>query len=240
MYKNFLFDLDGTLLPMDMEKFTEIYFASLCKKCCPIIGVEPDTLVKAVWKGTTAMVKNDNSVSNKDAFWEAASAVCGKELAPFIGQFDRYYEDDFLTTKQATSLNEYAAKSVELIKKNGGRLIAATNPIFPRIATERRLRWAGVSPEDFELITSYENCGSCKPNLLYYKTICEKTGIKPEESLIVGNDVDEDMCAAELGFDTYLITDCLINRSSKDISVYKNGSFKDFYDFLTDCINTKN
>lgn len=26
MYKNYLFDLDGTLLPMNMEKFVKLYF----------------------------------------------------------------------------------------------------------------------------------------------------------------------------------------------------------------------
>ena len=49
---------------------------------------------------------------------------------------------------------------------------------------------------------------------------------------MVGNDVDEDMCAAKLGFDTFLITDCLINRRDKSISKYKHSSFKDFYDWL--------
>ena len=32
MYKNFLFDLDGTLLPMDMEYFTKLYLSALCKR----------------------------------------------------------------------------------------------------------------------------------------------------------------------------------------------------------------
>ena len=48
-----------------------------------------------------------------------------------------------------------------------------------------------------------------------------------------GNDVDEDLCSAKLGFDTYLITDTIVNRDNKDYSDYKNGSFEEFYkDFL--------
>ena len=58
---------------------------------------------------------------------------------------------------------------------------------------------------------------------------------KPEDSIMVGNDVDEDMCAAKLGFDTYLITDCLINRSEKDINRWKHGSFEDFYRLVVSC-----
>ena len=86
---------------------------------------------------------------------------------------------------------------------------------------------------DFELVTTYENFGCCKPNLKYFEEICKKQDIKPEDSIMIGNDVDEDLCSAKLGFDTYLITDTIVNRDNKDYSDYKNGSFEEFYkDFL--------
>ena len=49
---------------------------------------------------------------------------------------------------------------------------------------------------------------------------------------MIGNDVDEDMCASRLGFSTYLITDCLINRKDKNINVYNHGTFEDFFKSL--------
>ncbi len=234
MYKNYLFDLDGTLLPMDMEQFTKLYFGSLCKRFVPVLKVDADTLVRAIWKGTGAMAKNDNSMLNKDIFWKTASDICNMDLTPYIEQFDDYYKNEFIFAKQATGFTPYAKKCVDYIKKNGGRLIAATNPIFPKIATYRRLEWAGVSPEDFEFITTYENSGCCKPNLKYFEMICDECGIKPEESIMIGNDVDEDLCSAQLGFDTYLVTDCIVNRENKDYSNFKNGSFESFYKFLTE------
>lgn len=233
MYKNYLFDLDGTLLPMDMEKFVKLYFSSLCKKCAPVIKIEPEVLIKAVWAGTDAMTKNDNSCPNKEVFWKTAGAVANTDLVKYDDLFTEYYENEFIAPKDATSVTPYAKKSIDFIKKNGGRLIAATNPIFPFVATKRRLEWAGVSPDDFELVTTYENFGCCKPNLQYFEEICKKQDIKPEESIMVGNDVDEDLCSAKLGFDTYLITDTIVNRQNKDYSSYKNGSFEQFYkDFL--------
>ena len=234
MYKNFLFDLDGTLLPMDMDLFIKLYFKSVCKRFVPILNVDSDTLIKALWYGTKQMGLNDGTKTNKDVFWKAAEEVCGKSLVEYIEQFDDYYCNEFIAAKRATTVNPYAKKSVEYIKEHGGRLIAATNPIFPEVATRRRLEWAGVSPEDFEYITFYENSSSCKPNLKYYEDICEKCDINPKESIMIGNDVDEDMCSEKLGFDTFLITDSLVNRDNKDFSKYKNGSFQSFYDFLTD------
>lgn len=47
----------------------------------------------------------------------------------------------------------------------------ATNPIFPKVATESRIRWAGLQPEDFELYTTYEKTCHCKPNPAYYTDI---------------------------------------------------------------------
>ena len=96
-----------------------------------------------------------------------------------------------------------------------------------------RLLQQNADLNDFELVTTYENFGCCKPNLKYFEEICKKQDIKPEDSIMIGNDVDEDLCSAKLGFDTYLITDTIVNRDNKDYSDYKNGSFEEFYkDFL--------
>lgn len=63
-----LFDLNGTLLPMNQEVFTKAYFNGICAKTAPL-GYEPMSLVAAIWAGTAAMEKNDGGQCNKDAFW---------------------------------------------------------------------------------------------------------------------------------------------------------------------------
>lgn len=152
MYKNYLFDLDGTLLPMDMEKFVKLYFSSLCKRCTPVIKIEPDTLIKAMWAGTDAMTKNDNSRTNREVFWETAGKVSGADLEKFDDLFTDYYENEFIVPKDATSFTPYAKKSIDFIKKNGGRLIAATNPIFPFVATNADLNGQEFLPMILNLL----------------------------------------------------------------------------------------
>ena len=232
MYKNYLFDLDGTLLPMDMEKFVEIYLASICKKFAPNIGIDPKLFAKGIWKGSGAMGKNDGDCLNIEVFWRTMNDVCGKDMRVFSDDFDDYYRNEFIAARQATSVTPYAKKSVELIKQHGGKMIVATNPIFPKAATYRRIEWAGLDVNDFEFITTYDNSSRCKPNLNYFYDICSICGIVPEESIMIGNDVDEDMCASRLGFDVYLVKDCMINRRNKDLRYYKSGSFEDFYNWL--------
>ena len=114
----------------------------------------------------------------------------------------------------------------------GLRVALATNPIFPAVATESRIRWAGLEPEDFELYTTYENIGYCKPNPDYYREIAKRLGVQPEECLMVGNDVTEDMVAQSIGMQVFLLTDCLINKERKDISLYPRGSFLQLLDHI--------
>ena len=94
------------------------------------------------------------------------------------------------------------------------------------------MKWAGVSPDDFALYTTYENVCFCKPNLNYYKDVLSRIGAKAEDCLMVGNDVDEDMVAENLGMSVFLLTDCMINKSGKDISGYPHGDFDDLKKLL--------
>lgn len=235
MYKNFLFDLDGTLLPMNMEHFVNIYLSTFCKRFSPVFGISAELIADAFYKGLAAMIKNNGSKLNKDVFYDTASEIIGLDMRDYSEELDDYYLSEFTEAKKAAEYTPASKRCIDFLKVNkpvNGKLIAATNPIFPEIATLRRLAWAGVSGNDFDYITVFENSSYCKPNLNYYKSVCEKCSIKPQESIMIGNDVEEDMCAAELGFDTYLITDCVINRNNKDYSGLKHGTFEEFYNFL--------
>ena len=108
----------------------------------------------------------------------------------------------------------------------------ATNPIFPARATQWRIQWAGLKPEDFEWYTAYENSSHSKPNPAYYRDVLARLNVKPEECLMVGNDVGEDMIAEQLGMKVFLLTDCIINKTNADISAYPHGNFDDLKSFL--------
>ncbi len=139
--------------------------------------------------------------------------------------FDEFYATDFQKIKDVCGFTTKAAELIQHIKEKGYRIALATNPLFPSVATESRIRWAGLQPEDFELYTTFETSHYCKPNLDYYKEILKQLQTVPEECLMVGNDVSEDMIAEQLVMRVFLLTDCLINKQNIDISVYPNGDF---------------
>jgi len=231
MIKAILFDLDGTLLPMDEEIFIKDYFAALIKKISPH-GYNPDQLVSGIWKATKSMMTNNGEKLNEHVFWEDFSKTMGEEVLEHMPLFEDFYNNDFDLLSTSCGYNEKAKEVVDKVKSMGYRVVLATNPVFPKAATEKRLKWVGLSPQDFELCTTYENTSYCKPNIKYYEHILNEIGCKAEECLMVGNNATEDMIASTLGMKVFLITDCLINKEEKDISNYPNGSYDDLIKYI--------
>lgn len=226
-----LFDLDGTLLPMDQDVFVGAYFRGLAGKLAPH-GYDPDALVKGIWAGTGAMVKNDGAVSNEEAFWRTFADLFGERAREDEPIFAEFYATEFQKVREVCGFDPKAKETVETIRAMGLKTVLATNPIFPAIATRSRVRWVGLDPDDFLLVTTYENSRYCKPNPEYYRQILRELDLKPSECLMVGNDVTEDMAAREVGMDVFLLPRCLINKAEKDISMYRQGGFDDLLAYI--------
>jgi len=229
--KAVLFDLDGTLLPMVQEDFIKAYFGGIAKRLAPH-GYEAEKLINAIYMGTGAMIKNATDFNNENVFWNTFSSIFGDNARQDEKLFTEYYNLDFDNVKKVCGFNQKAKEVVEKVKAMGFRTFLATNPIFPSIATHKRIKWAGLKAEDFEYITTYENSNRCKPNIEYYKQILEKANLMPEECLMVGNDVEEDMVAKKLGMKVFLLTDNIINKNNKDISIYPQGDFDNLLQFI--------
>jgi len=229
--KAVLFDLDGTLLPMDYDGFLKLYFGNLGKYMAGY-GYDPEALVKNVWTGTKAMIANDGSCMNETKFWDVFAQIYGVDVLQDKVLLDDFYREDFVKAKEACGYASQAKETVELAKSLGLRTVLATNPIFPMIATRQRIAWAGLERTDFELCTTYENIGVCKPNPAYYEEIAKRLGVRREDCIKGGKKVSEDMGAESIGMQVFLLTDCLLNKNEEDISRYSKGSFSELQAYL--------
>lgn len=236
--KTVLFDLDGTLLPMDMKVFMETYLQELALKGAQL-GYDGKELVQIVMDGVGAMMKNDGSMTNEKRFWQLFIAHFGGDMNKHIKVFEEFYEKDFPRVAKAVQPTALANKAVQILKEKGYELVLATNPLFPRIATLERMRWAGLDSSDFTLITTYENSRFAKPNVDYYREILAAIDAKPEECLMIGNDVTEDLVVTQLGMQVYLVTDDLINSNGTDYASVPHGNRIEMVDFLSTLPNRK-
>ena len=78
-YSSILFDLDGNLLPMDMDNFINLYFGALAQYMVPY-GFEPKEFIDGIWAGTKAMIKNDGTMANEERFWNTFAEKLGERV----------------------------------------------------------------------------------------------------------------------------------------------------------------
>ncbi len=225
MITTILFDLDGTLLPMDQEVFVKAYFGGMAAWMAPH-GYEAKPLIDAIWQGTAAMVRNTGERTNEEAFWDCFAGIFGEKSRRDIPLFDAFYVQEFYKVQAVCGRHPHVPALIRALQGAGLRLVLATNPIFPPVATHARIGWAGLAPADFVYCTTYDNSRHCKPHPDYYRDILAHLSLTPEECLMVGNDVAEDMVAATLGMKVFLLTDCLINKAGTDITRYPRGDIE--------------
>ena len=231
MVDTILFDLDGTLLSIDMEEFMHSYFQAVARSFHRLS--ETSSLLRNIMKATEYMVRNtEKTKTNRDAFEEEFQRLMGCDIAPLMSRFEEFYRTDFKNIKSIVRHQPLCAKIVETVIKKGYDVVLATNPLFPRIAIEERVRWAGIDPGCFSLITSFEEMHYCKPRIEYYREVLEIISKGPEDCLMVGNDAEEDMIARKLGMKTFLLDAHLIKRAKALPPVDYMGGYDDLYDFV--------
>ncbi|MBO7357167.1 MAG: HAD family hydrolase [Lachnospiraceae bacterium] len=231
-YKAIMFDLDGTLIPMDYDVFTKYYFKGICKKAAENGITDSENLVKVIWAGTKDMVMNDGSRPNEEAFWERFTKETGIEKEAVNDFFLDYYRNEFGLVKNVVEDNPLAKVAVDTAREKAQYVILATNPLFPMDGQRQRMSWVDLKENDFDLVTCYESDYYCKPNPQYFTEICKKFDLDPKECLMIGNDENEDMYAAtQAGFSCFLVTDTMI-KSEKHPWDGPRGSFEEMVEML--------
>jgi FMN phosphatase YigB (HAD superfamily) len=200
--KAILFDLDGTLIEVEMDKFIPQYLKLLASNVTHL--VRSSKFISKLMIASEAVDKNDGSKTNEEVFEETFFPLIGytrEEINPYI---DKFYEKDFPKLRQYTRQKPDARKVMETAFDKGYDIVIATTPLLPETAIRQRLEWAGVADFPYKLITSLENSRANKPSLLYYEFIIKSIDHSAEACLMVG-DEDKDMVAALLGIKTYFI-----------------------------------
>ena len=198
-----LFDLDGTLLDLDTGEFMGRYFRAI--RAIPTPGWHGD-LLDAVAMATEQMLGRHPGRTNADVFWRRFEEVTGRPQVEWVPVFEEFYRADFPGLQEGAGPNEGALRAFRTARARGLTVVVATNPMFPRVAVDHRLAWAGLGdlPDDV-LVTSYETSTACKPWPEYFAEVAAEIGIPPAECLMVGDDPSMDLGARGAGMKTWLL-----------------------------------
>lgn len=201
-----LLDLDDTLLDNSMDTFLPAYFQAIGKHLSHI--VPPDKLLPLLLSSTREMVENNRiDRSLKQVFDQAFYPALGVQPKEIQESIDSFYSNAFPSLRSLTQPRPDAVALIREAVKRKYRLVLATSPLFPRTAIEQRVNWAGLSPEDFSLIPSYETNYFTKPNPAYFAELLASLGWPEGPVVMVGDDLFNDILPAQkAGFRTYWLS----------------------------------
>ncbi|MCK8113995.1 HAD family hydrolase [Anaerosoma tenue] len=202
-----LFDLDGTLLDLDLDAFLRRYFVALEDAARPIFASdgERSVFMESLTHSVRAMMDPHPGRTNRDVFFAHMLERSGVDMELHWPVFESFYAEVFPTLVGAACPAKGARRAVSTAIDLGLRVAIATNPIFPRVAIDHRLRWAGVHDLPVQVVTTYEQMLACKPLAEYYRQTCEMLETDPRDCMMVGDDRALDMPASDIGMQTFYV-----------------------------------
>ena len=211
-FKAILFDLDGTLINVDLNQFIPGYLKLLANSVAHLIP--PKKMVPAILKASEFINNNDGKITNEEVYLKEFFPIEGYEEDDLLPFFTKFYEEDFKELQKFTKKKPEARKVIQTAFNKNYKVVIATTPVLPLTAIEQRLDWAGIGDFPYDLITSIENSCATKPNLLYYQLIFKFLNLSAKECIMVGDEA-KDMVCAKLGSQTFLVNSSNTNLTAE-------------------------
>ncbi|NIQ93682.1 MAG: HAD family hydrolase [Desulfuromonadales bacterium] len=217
-----LFDLDGTLIDVEMPRFIPAYVAGLGRHfldCVPL-----HQFARVALQTVHALVHvEDGGCSNEERFLGALERHLGVGPELYRQRLAAFCEDGLTELAPLVGAVPEARSLVETCLERDLPVVIATNPVFSRSVIDARLDWGGLGDFDFELVTTLENSRFCKPSPRYFLDLASELGVAPSECLMVGNDTGHDLAACSIGMPTFLVDTWAVEREESFAPDYRGG-----------------
>lgn len=210
--KAVLFDLDGTLLRVQMAEFIPRYIQGLAQCCVEVVA--PKKFEQAMLSAIRSLIRfcGDGQLTNEQRLFSILQQQLNVPETVLQQAFAAYRHNGMEELQGLVKSIPLARVIVNDCLQQQIPVVLATNPVFPEFMISARLEWAGLGDLHFEHVTSYENSYYCKPQSGYFQAIAEQIGIEPQHCLMVGNDTQHDLAAVAVGMQTFLVDTWVVAR----------------------------
>lgn len=220
MIKAVLFDLDDTLLDLNLTAFVGRYLHGLSGLVGLIADRPAVLLLPALAQAFLAAdaQERDDLLTNDQLFCKVFRDRTGiplddPQIAPAIRAWEREVVPSYLDGIVAARPRRGMRAAVERAHELDLTCALASNPVFSLEVDLVRMRRAGVNEKDFAGITTIHNSRRSKPSATYYLDFIASLGLCPEECLMVGNDARRDFSRPGIGLRTLYVGHALPRRA---------------------------
>lgn len=216
MVQAVLFDLDDTLsrhvATPDWDAVTTLQAAALAPHCARLgFGyLDLDAVVRRFWATFTVLYPEPDlhpDLPMEERRWIDGSTALRNMLAEFGATCD---DDDASCLWEALNSMPWRARhlhlypdavsTVETLRSEGYRLAVVTARALSAAVVAQELREQGMPPGVIEIIVTSGEVGYRKPHPLVFETAAKQLGVRPEQTIVVGDSYEGDIVpAASLG-----------------------------------------
>ncbi len=230
MIKAVLLDLDNTLLVNPNESFVKAYLA-LADDYLGKLWDRQD-VSRLFWGFVSGLRDEQRDIRQTNSQWivNTLASQIGLPLDVIQHNLASFYTDVYPQLVACVRLLPSAQKLLKTIRQQGLKVVIATNPLYATDGILQRLSWAGLSAElsEYDWVTTADNMHFIKPSLAYYAEILARVGVEPDEALMVGDSVENDIIPARtLGLMTYYV-----GTDSLAVTVDGQGTLEHFEQLL--------
>lgn len=209
MIKAVLFDLDDTLVSLNLTAFLARYMADLSHLLAKAARMPLPRVGLAMGQALLDIDRQDRSddLTNGELFAQSFFARTGIPLGDsaildMIACYEHEVLPDYKDGIVRARPIEGNRRVVDAVWSQELVCALATNPTFNLDCDLVRMEWAGLYKEDFALISTLANSRRTKPCARYYQEFANQLGVRLEDCLMVGNDASRDFPRPDCGLRT--------------------------------------
>lgn len=212
MIKAVLFDMDDTLLDINLTAFMSAYVADVSRILSGITGKNALSFGVPFARSYLALAneRRTDGLTNAALFAREFERMTGVPLTePTILDAIQFYERELLPRRAEGIVNAHPMEgglaAIKRVEELGLRCALATNPSFSETCIRVRMGWAGIDRVPFGRVSHMGNSTRLKPNARYYEEFVSALGLAPSECLMVGNDARRDFPRPSIGLRTIYV-----------------------------------
>ncbi len=207
MIKAVLLELDTVLFGQPDHQFVKTFRRAFAHNLTAETGIiNADSLFSKVIQSLGC--RRDSLASNDEVMTACIAAELNVPISDILPTLESVYQASYQQAQDSSRAATSARELVAALLDQGLFVAVVCDPIYREAAIAQRLQWAGLGDliASFAFLSASETMHFAKTDPAFYAEVIARIGIEPDEALLISDNWQNDMIAAEtVGLHTWLL-----------------------------------